>query len=192
MDGLQMAQLSALLAMQSLAASTHNPGQSALATHLLGSAQGAIQAEAEKKARKDAEKKKSKGIGKALGAVGSVVAAPFTGGASLAFLPAAMSAGEGLENVARGNTGEGLGQMAGGIGMGALAYGEMPVERFPTPARTPEPQMGMSKSQITSGAHRDWFRQLPITSYSSPMPEPVSGPRWPQDNPYLAYYMRGY
>lgn len=88
MDKQQLYQLSAMLA--SVAEGMYRPdsGGAAMARSLKGSAQSAIQAEAVKKAKEEEEKKKKGGmfgsIGSALGTIGGVALAPFTGGTSLA------------------------------------------------------------------------------------------------------------
>lgn len=88
MDKQQLYQLSAMLA--SVAEGMYRPdsGGASMARSLKGSAQSAIQAEAVKKAKEEEEKKKKGGmfgsIGSALGTIGGVALAPFTGGTSLA------------------------------------------------------------------------------------------------------------
>lgn len=108
MDAQQALQLAALLGQHAQVFTQSNPGQNALANHLIGSAQAGIQAEALKKAKKEEEKKKKGAlggsVGSLLGTAAGMALAPVTGGASLAL------AG-------------GLGGMAGGLAGQALTGG---------------------------------------------------------------------
>jgi len=70
MDAQQALQLAALLGQHAQVFTQSNPGQNALANHLIGSAQAGIQAEALKKAKKEEEKKKKGALG---GSVGSLL-----------------------------------------------------------------------------------------------------------------------
>lgn len=145
MDALKWAQLSGLFAGMADSQATFNPAQKALTTYLQGSAQSAIAAEAQKKAQKKA-KKKSSGIGGLLGTVGSLVAAPFTGGASLAYLPAAAAAGGVVDSAINKDL---TGAITNAANAGAGAYGAYKASAVPayqsadigTPAPTPETSM---------------------------------------------------
>jgi len=130
MDGLKMAQLATLIAMMGQGPASRDPNTKAMNESLIGSGQSATQAEARKKAAKDA--KKDKGIGKALGAAGAIAAAPFTGGASLSYLPMAVSAGGVMDSALMGNT-QGATQNAMDVGMGYMMAKSMPKKEKATP-----------------------------------------------------------
>lgn len=115
-DGLKLSQLAGLTAGMAQGPATFNPVQKALTDYLSGSAQSMIAAEAQKKAAKKAKKKI--GIGQILGAAGSIAAAPFTGGASLAYLPAAMSAGSAIDSAVSGDWGSAVTNTANAVGGG--------------------------------------------------------------------------
>lgn len=83
-------------------------------------AQGGIQAELYKKGMK--KQKGSSGLGSLLGGAAAVAAAPFTGGASLAFLPAAMSGGGAIESAVNGNITQAGAGLLNGVSQGYGAY----------------------------------------------------------------------
>ena len=125
-DALKLQQLSGMFAGMGQANATYNPAQRSMLNYLQGSAQSSIQAEAQKKAEKKAKKKS--GIGGLLGGAAAIAAAPFTGGASLAYAPAAMSAGNAIEGAASGDTTSALSNaMSAGMG----AYGAYKSDREP-------------------------------------------------------------
>ena len=125
-DGLKLAQLAGIFAGMADSQATYNPAQKALTSYLQGSAQSAIQAEAQKKAQKKAKKKS--GVFGALGTVGSLVAAPFTGGASLAYLPAAAAAGGVVDSAMGGDL---TGALNNAVNAGTGAYGAYSAQRTP-------------------------------------------------------------
>jgi len=127
MDPHKLAQLSGIFAGMGQAQATFNPVQRSLTDYLQGSAQSAIQAEAQKKAEKKAKKKDS-GLGSILGGVASIAAAPFTGGASLAYLPAAMSAGSAIDSAVAGDMGGAINNATNAAGG---AYGAYSADRMP-------------------------------------------------------------
>ena len=116
-DGLKLSQLAGLFAGMAQGPATFNPAQKVFTDYLQGSAQSAIMAESQKKAEKKA-KKKSSGIGGMLGAAGSIVAAPFTGGASLDYLPTAMAAGSAVDSAVAGDVGGVVTNTANAVGGG--------------------------------------------------------------------------
>lgn len=116
-DGLKLSQLAGLFAGMAQGPATFNPAQRTFTDYLQGSAQSAIAAEAQKKAEKKA-KKKSSGIGGLLGAAGSIAAAPFTGGASLTYLPTAMAAGGAIDSAVAGDVGGVVSNTANAVGSG--------------------------------------------------------------------------
>lgn len=125
-DALKLSQLSGMFAGMGQANATYNPAQRSMLNYLQGSAQSSIQAEAQKKAEKKAKKKS--GIGGLLGGAAAIAAAPFTGGASLAYAPAAMSAGNAIDSVAGGDTKSAISNaMNAGLG----AYGAYSADREP-------------------------------------------------------------
>lgn len=131
-DGLKLSQLAGLFAGMAQGPATFNPAQKVFTDYLSGSAQSAIMAESQKKAEKKA-KKKSSGIGGLLGAAGSIVAAPFTGGASLAYLPTAMAAGSAVDSAVAGDVGGVVTNTANAAGSGygaAKAAGPSPNAAF--------------------------------------------------------------
>jgi len=136
-DGLKLAQLSGLAAGLAAGPATFNPAQRTFVDYLQGSAQSAISAEAQKKAEKKAKKKK--GILGTLGAVGAVAAAPFTGGASLAYLPTAMAAGNAVDSAVSGDLGGAVTNAANavGSGYGAKVAGNAPAISGP-PSVSPD------------------------------------------------------
>ena len=122
MDGLKLAQLSDIFAGMGQSAATYNPAQRTMMDYLQGNAQSAIQAEAQKKAEKKAKKKQSSGIGSLLGGAAAVAAAPFTGGASLAYVPAAMAGGSAVESATKGDMPGAINNTLAGVGAGYGAY----------------------------------------------------------------------
>lgn len=144
-DGLKLSQLAGLFAGMAQGPATFNPAQKVFTDYLSGSAQSAIMAEAQKKAEKKA-KKKSSGIGGLLGAAGSIAAAPFTGGASLAYLPTAMAAGSAVDSAVAGDVGgvvNNVANAAGGAYGAAKASGPMPNAAFQQAPINTTPPAGM-------------------------------------------------
>lgn len=168
-DAQQLAQLATLLAQQGQAGATYNPGQSAWLQSLIGSGQSAVQAEAQKKAQKEAEKKKSSGLGQIAGALlGSVV----PGVGTAAGMLAGAGIGEGVEQLARGNTSQGVSNIARGAmsgylmndtGKGGKGPSIMPPsgvsgQNMPAP-RTPNPIGGLSPREV-----RQQYRSNPASA----------------------------
>lgn len=150
MDALKLAQLSGIFAGLGQSQATFNPAQRSLTDYLQGSAQSAIQAEAQKKAEKKA-KKKSSGLGSILGAGASIAAAPFTGGASLAYLPAAMSAGGAIDSAVSGDIGGAVANTANAVGSPfgvGSSYSAGPLPRATTPT-APSPYTNLTSSGST-------------------------------------------
>jgi hypothetical protein len=116
-DGLKLSQLAGIFAGMAQGPATFNPAQRVFTDYLQGSAQSAIQAEAQRKAEKKA-KKKSSGIGSLLGGAAAVAAAPFTGGASLAYVPTAMAAGGAVDSMVAGDAGGVISNTANAVGGG--------------------------------------------------------------------------
>jgi len=114
-QSLAATQLASLLAAQSQQFSQYNPGQAAYGAYLLDSAQGMTEAQnqyiAEKKAKEEAKKKS---LGGMLGTAGAVVAAPFTGGASLALAPGLSQVGSGIASGDMGAAASGLANAGAG------------------------------------------------------------------------------
>ncbi len=150
-DGLKLSQLSGIFAGMAQGPATFNPAQRVFTDYLQGSAQSAIQAEAQKKAEKKA-KKKSSGLGSLLGGAAAVAAAPFTGGASLAYLPTAMAAGGAVDSAVAGDVGGVVSNAANAVGGG---YG-----------------VSQANSLMPNAA----FQQTPITGTAGPVPMPGLAP----------------
>lgn len=171
-DALELSQIATLIGTMGESAAQFSPGQAQLLQRLIGSSQGMTSAEAQKKAQKEAEKKKGKGIGAMLGTVGSLAAAPFTGGASLAYLPMATAAGGAIDSAMAGNV-SGAVQNAGTAGMGyfgAQDYFGTPVGKSATPTPTP--------SASPTGVVAPNPNYVPGTPASTPMPQtaPMASP----------------
>jgi hypothetical protein len=115
-------QLSTMLANQSLIFAPPNSGQGRYGQSLVDSGQQMTAAQeqyiAEKKAK---EKEKKKGLGSILGTAGAVAAAPFTGGASLAFAPAASQLGGSIASGDMTGAGQALASGIGQYGASKLA-----------------------------------------------------------------------
>jgi len=120
-QALAASQLAAQLAALSSVFAPPQSGQGRYGAWLTDSAQGMIQAQeqymAEKKAKEEAKKK---GLGGMLGTAGALVAAPFTGGASLALAPSLSQVGSGI---ASGDMGAAASGLAGAYTAGKGAFG---------------------------------------------------------------------
>lgn len=112
-------QISSILGNVGSLGAYSNPRDAQLQERLDKQNRAALQAEAQKQAKKEAEDGNS-GIGSLIGTAASVAAAPFTGGTSLMYAPAAASIGSGVESAIGGDFGAAAQQIAGG---GAEAYG---------------------------------------------------------------------
>lgn len=155
MDALQAQQIAAFLAMTGQQFAGPNPNSAAAqqSAAMLDAAQAGVAAEAQKKAEKKAKKKQNKGIGRIVGSAAAVAAAPFTGGTSLAFLPAAAQAGDAIESGARGNWMGAAGSALGAVGQG---YGGWKSTRPPAGApdldSDPQAMLGPEISPPPAGA----------------------------------------
>lgn len=107
----------------------------------LGSAQSGLQALAAKEMAK--KQKKKTPWGKIVGTALPIIAAPFTGGASLALLPATMSAGSAIDAGMAGDWGSAATNLAGaGVGAYGMKSGGSPDVSSMTPTLTAPPGPG--------------------------------------------------
>lgn len=179
MNGLEMAQMATLLAMAGQGPASRDANSKALNESLIGSGQGVITAEAKKKAAKDA--KKDKGIGKMLGAGAALAAAPFTGGASLSYLPMATSIGGTLDSAMMGDTG-GITQNAMDAGMGYMMSKSIPkpaAPAAPAPSTTPGPTPMSSMSNMTTTGAPDPMAPGISNITVKPLAPPAAAPAAP-------------
>ncbi len=160
--------------------------QQEFADSLMSGAQAGIQTENAKEAARKA-KKKNKGIGSLIGAAGAIAAAPFTGGASLAYIPTAMAAGGAAESAISGDVGGAVQQGAGALQSGyATAYPQSyavpqtaPAAAAPAPVTTPQqplvsatdlPPMTLGQPQAAPAA------SMPVQATPQPAASGTAGP----------------